>query len=129
MKKTFLYGLLFLSITFSFIPVYGQLSGAYTINASAAASGSNYTSFTAAVFDLASASGVRPDGGPRNGPGVSAAVVINVSNGTYFEHVVLNPVSGTSISNTVTFRGQDSMQTKLTFDSAHAVYTLKVAGA
>jgi len=65
-----------------------QLSGTYTINGS----GGNYTSIGAAVNDLLS-------------KGVSGPVVFNVAAGTYTETAYFSAFSGSSATNTVTFKG------------------------
>src|SRR5687768_1903958 len=101
-----------LLLTISISQTFAQLSGTYTINAAAAASATNYTSFAAAVYDL-SFHGTRPDGGPGNGPGISGPVIFNIASGTYSESITLYAVSGTSLVNTITFKGQDSSNTKL----------------
>lgn len=69
------------------------LSGTYTINASAGASATNYTSFTTALNEL-------------NLLGVSASVTFNVTGGTYAESLPLTirTVPGASATSTVTIR-------------------------
>ncbi|MCB0737020.1 MAG: right-handed parallel beta-helix repeat-containing protein, partial [Bacteroidetes bacterium] len=91
------------------------MSGSYTINPSGSGS-RNFASFTAAVNNL-------------NANGVNGAVVFNVSNGTYSEKITLNYVSGSSSTNTVTFKGTDSSRTILSYNTAQyeAVVTVKAA--
>lgn len=95
--------LTFTLILFSVTVSYAALSGTYTIDASAAASATNYKSFTSSVSDLLY--GTRTDGGQVNGPGVSGPVIFQIAAGTYNEQVVLNNVAGVSAVNTITFDG------------------------
>lgn len=98
-----LFSLLLFIFTFSSQnTVYAQLAGNYTINPNLPASSTNYLTFTSAVSDLVS--GTRSDGGSKNGPGVKAAVVFNVADGTYEEQLYFYRISGTSATNTVTFQ-------------------------
>jgi len=87
---------------------YAQLSGSYTINPTQSASNTNYTNWASAVSDLVS--GSRTDGGNAQGPGVNAAVTITVFDTVYTTQVTLGAITGTSSSNTVTFKssGGDS---------------------
>ncbi|MGB0977792.1 MAG: T9SS type A sorting domain-containing protein [Croceimicrobium sp.] len=88
--------------------VYGTLStgmsGIYTINASAAASSTNYTSFSAAAADLVSL-------------GVVGACTFNVAPASYTDTVYLPAIMGTSAANTITFDGGDSATTTLAYDN------------
>jgi hypothetical protein len=77
--------------------VKAQMSGSYTI----CSSGCNYSTFNAAVADL-------------NSQGVSGPVTFNVSAETFNESVYINPVSGASATNTITFQGQGKYATTLT---------------
>lgn len=108
------------SILFYFLFVnqsFASLSGTYTIDASAAASSTNYKTFASAVSDMVS--GTRADGGTANGSGVSGAVVFNVANGTYSERVVVSgAVSGMSATNNVTFQGANGDSSTVTLDYA-----------
>lgn len=90
------------------------LSGGYTIGAGPATA-TNYLTFTAAVSDLST--GVRPDGGPVNGPGVSGAVVFTVAAGTYNERITIPAITGASAVNTITFDGVDPLTRVITFNS------------
>ena len=85
------------------------LSGSYTINPSGAGS-TNYKTFGSAVNDL-------------NIGGVCGAVTFSVSNGTYNESIVINQVSGSSSTNTVTFQGNTSDSTKVILDTAWSLNT------
>ncbi|MDO7876853.1 right-handed parallel beta-helix repeat-containing protein [Hymenobacter sp. ASUV-10] len=78
--------------------VYTSLSGNYTINQSAAASSTNFVSFTAAATAL-------------NNGGVSGPVNISVLNGPYTEQFALGDIVGTSATNRVTVDGGASKQT------------------
>ena len=75
--------------------VFAQLSGTYTINSAQPTGGTNYTSFTAAAAAL-------------NASGVSGPVTFNVSGGPYTEQISLNPLTGASATNRVTFNGNGS---------------------
>jgi hypothetical protein len=86
------------------------LSGTYTINPSASASSSNYTSFSDAVDDLIN--GTRSSG-TATGPGVSGAVTFNVSNGTYYEQRVITPITGASNTNRITFQSASGDSSKV----------------
>lgn len=109
------------------------LSGTYTINSGAAASASNYVSFEAAVSDLLN--GTRPDGGPVNGPGITATTIFNVANGTYTLSATLNirAISGASAANRVIFRSASGLATGVTVQytslstAQDAVFRLKGA--
>jgi parallel beta-helix repeat protein len=91
MQQPFLATLL-AGIFFSVQAVAQPLSGTYTINPAQAPSATNFQNFTAAAASLGT-------------NGVSAAVTFNVSGGTYNEQVLLNAVTGTSATNTITFSG------------------------
>ncbi|MBT7994784.1 MAG: DUF5011 domain-containing protein [Bacteroidetes bacterium] len=79
---------------------YGQLSGTYTIG-----SAGNYTTFSAAVSAL-------------NSGGVSGPVVFNVAAQTFSEKIILTPVSGASLTNTISFIGAGNTQTTLTYSGS-----------
>ena len=85
------------------------LSGYYTIDQTKKASGTNYTSFNDADSDLMY--GTRASGGSTNGPGITAAVIFNVKPGLYVESLDIPYISGTSASNTITFKGDSSKVT------------------
>jgi hypothetical protein len=105
-----------------------QLSGAYTINAGAPATATNYQNFTSAVNDLNF--GTRTDAGPAQGPNVSGAVTFTIAPGTYSERVNLNPVVGSSATNTITFDGVDPATRTLTWTSnSPNDYTFRLNGA
>lgn len=99
----------------NFTSLQAALGGTYTINPSAAASGTNYLTFASAVSDMAT--GVRADGGPINGPAVSAAVIFNVAAATFTERVTLPAITGASATNTITFNGAGAAATTLTWNS------------
>jgi PKD repeat protein len=123
--------LLLLSIfSISTITARASLSGTYTIDASAAASSTNYKTFASAVSDLVS--GTRADGGTANGAGVSGAVTFNVANGTYNEQITIASITGASSTNTVTFQSSsgDSSKVILTFASTSTNnYVVQLNGA
>ncbi|MBK7957082.1 MAG: hypothetical protein IPK03_02600 [Bacteroidetes bacterium] len=104
--------LLTILILFS-LKSFAQLNGAYTVNATLPATSGNYQSIVAAVFDLTQTGGVRPDGGPRNGPNVSGPVIINIANGTYRGKLALTTVVGTSATNTITFKSASNTPTSV----------------
>ncbi|MBO4574700.1 MAG: DUF4465 domain-containing protein [Bacteroidales bacterium] len=110
MKKCFF---LTLSLLFATL-VNAQLSGTYTIGSS----GSNYTSFSAAVSALSA--------------GVSGPVTFQVAPGTYEEYVTINEINGTSATNRVTFRGMgaDNQQVVVTSNAGYTDNsTIKINGA
>jgi hypothetical protein len=76
-----------------------SLSGTFTINPGGSGS-SNFTSFASAMSYL-------------NTSGVCGPVIFKISPGTYNEAAVLNNVSGSSSTNTITFDGGDSSKTIL----------------
>ncbi|MFY7886782.1 MAG: beta strand repeat-containing protein, partial [Dolichospermum sp.] len=67
-------------------------AGTYTINSGAATGGTNYNTFTEAFADLAC-------------KGISGPIVFNVSGGPFVEQPVLNVVTGSSATNTITING------------------------
>jgi len=71
--------------------IHAQMSGTYTINSAVATGGTNFQSFTDAATAL--------------GGGVTGPVIFNVQSGSgpYNEQVVLNNITGTSATNTITF--------------------------
>ena len=79
------------------------LNGTYTIDASQAASATNYQNIASATRDLRGLS--RTDGGAANGSGVSGPVVFKMK-GTFNEKMDLFYVNGVSATNTITFDGQ-----------------------
>jgi len=97
-----------------------QLAGGYTIDATQAASATNYQTFSSAISDLIS--GTRADGGTPNGNGVSASVNFQVANGTYTEQLEITSITGTSNSNNIVFESVsgDSSLVKIEFSPAFA---------
>jgi Ig-like domain CHU_C associated/Right handed beta helix region len=91
-----------------------QLNGTYTIDASQPATATNYQSVNAAVGDLST--GTRTDGGPVNGPGVSAAVTLRLvaASGPYNEQVTIPAITGASATNTIRITGGPSRE-EITF--------------
>lgn len=73
-------------------PCPATLSGTYTINGVMPTGGNNYNTFADAAIAL-------------NNCGISAAVTFNVQSGLYVDQLHLNGVSGTSVTNTITFNG------------------------
>ena len=100
---------------------FAQLSGTYTIDPNGSGT-TNYTTFTAALSDLAT-------------NGVSGPVTFNVASGTYTEQITFGAYSGASHVNTITFQSDPSNSTSpvLTFaptSSANASnYTASFNGA
>ncbi len=80
------------------------MAGAKTIDASAAASSTNYTSFGAAVTALTTC-------------GVSGAVTFTVAAGTYNEQISIGTIVGISSVNTVTFDGVDTATRTISFNT------------
>lgn len=105
-----------------------QLNGAYTINAGAPATATNYQNFASAVSDMAS--GTRTDAGPAQGPAVSGPVTFTVAAGTYSEQVTIPAITGASATNTITFDGVDPATRKVTrASSSNGDYTWQMNGA
>lgn len=96
-----------------------QLATTYTIDAGQAASASNYQNWNSAVSDLMH--GTRTDGGPAQGPGISAGVIFDVAPGVYNESVVIGNIPGITNWNTITFRGTNKTTTILR-DSGTTMY-------
>jgi len=86
-----------------------QLNGNYTINQGAAASSTNYRSFSALANDLAGVA--RGDGGTANGPGIGGSVNVTVASGSgpYTEQVLFRGVSGASTTRRVTINGNNEI--------------------
>ncbi len=103
--------------TFTFGPSCVFLNGVYTINASGSGS-NNFTSFTEAVNAL-------------NCGGISGPVVFNVSPGTYNEQVQINNITGSSVTNTITFNGDSAANRILTYSPTvnTAAHTIRLNGA
>jgi hypothetical protein len=76
------------------------LTGTYTIGA-----GGDYATFTGAVTSL-------------NSNGVSGPVIFNVEDGTYNEQIVIGPITGSSLSNTITFQSQSGNATNVVLTHA-----------
>jgi PKD repeat protein len=85
--------------------------GTYTINSGAAASATNYVSFTAFANDLKNVT--RGDGGAANyaigGAGVQGPIVVNVTAATYTQQFKLNQILGVNSTNTVTINGNGAI--------------------
>lgn len=130
--KTKFYILFLLAILVS-TTLNAQLNGVYTINPSLPASTTNYKTFTAAIFDLTSLSGTRPDSGTRVGPGISGPVTFQVASGTYTEQVSLDSVIGASATNRITFTSAagfaSAVVLQFTSTSSAANYTFRLFGA
>ncbi|MEM7035641.1 MAG: right-handed parallel beta-helix repeat-containing protein, partial [Bacteroidota bacterium] len=74
--------------------------------------------------------GTRTDGGPVQGPAVSAAVTFTVSAGTYNERVQIPAITGADATKTITFDGVDPSTRTLTWSSTSINdYTLQLNGA
>ncbi|UCF64675.1 MAG: right-handed parallel beta-helix repeat-containing protein, partial [bacterium] len=107
--KLLIFGLLLLPLL-----LQAQLSGTYTIG-----SGGTYASFGAAVTAL-------------NTQGVNGAVTFNVLSGTYTEQIEINAFSGSSASNTVTFKSQTNNASDVTLQfsqTSGANYIVRFNGA
>ncbi len=116
MKKNYSILLLIVLVCFSKTNFATQLSGTYTINPSVAASTTNFQNFASAITYLTSA-GTRSDAGPANSSpfGVSGPVQFNVSSATFTGQVSVPAITGTSTTNTVTFKGNGRTATIVTF--------------
>ncbi len=99
----------FLMLTSLFVLLNAKAfpGGTYTINASLAASATNYVSFTALANDLQNIT--RGDGGPAQyavgAAGVQGPVIVNVNNATYTQQFKLPQITGMSATNTLTING------------------------
>ncbi len=117
--RTLAYVILLLSTQlFGLGKTLAQLNGTYTIGSSGP---NNFAGFVAAVSALTS-------------NGVNGAVTFMVSPGTYNEQISISSVSGTSVSNTVTFKSSngDSSSVILSFASATNMnnnYVVELNGA
>ncbi|RYZ99757.1 MAG: DUF5011 domain-containing protein [Sphingobacteriaceae bacterium] len=100
LHKTLRRAALFLISGFAFTNAQAQLSGSYTIGGKSA----DFNSFSHAVDSLQQV-------------GVSGAVEFKVAAGTYNEQILIPDISGTSSSNTITFKGAGAGKggTNLTF--------------
>lgn len=98
-KKLFFAGLFIGMIIPSFL--IAQISGTKTIGGS----NPDYVSFTQAVNAL-------------NSSGINGAVVFNVAPGTYTERITINSISGTSATNTITFKSSNNDSTAVTLKYA-----------
>jgi parallel beta-helix repeat protein len=88
------------------------ISGAVTINSTAAPSATNYQTFSALATELSSF-------------GVCGAVTVNVVGGPYTEQVVFNPIPGSSAANTITLNGgNNALQFNPTVSTADHVLQL-----
>jgi hypothetical protein len=98
------------------MPMFAQLSGTYTIDATGTGT-NNYTSFGAAVTALTTS-------------GVSGAVTFNVASGTYTEQVNIGAVTGASSTNTITFQGSTTAASTLTYTPVGSSdnWTVKMTG-
>lgn len=67
----------------SFCPLFGQLSGVYTIDPSLPNNGNNYITFAEALKDLKGTT-------IRNGPGISGDVIFNIADGTHGINIKIN---------------------------------------
>ncbi|HEX6431792.1 MAG TPA: gliding motility-associated C-terminal domain-containing protein [Niastella sp.] len=103
-NKKFLFTLC-LGLTW-FVEAHAQVSGTFTINSAVATGGSNFQTFSAAVAFLSG--------------GVNGAVVFNVQagSGPYNEQVIINNISGTSATNTITFNGNGETLSFLSTNSS-----------
>ncbi len=85
--------------------------GTYTIDAVAAASATNYKSFTALANDLRNIT--RGDGGTAQyavgGAGLQGNVTVNVTNATYTERFILTAIVGSSSTRRVTINGNGAI--------------------
>ena len=95
----------------------GQMSGTYTINASLAASCTNYQDFASAISDMVSGSR-SDDNDYRHDGGISGAVIFEVATGTYTEQVSISEVTGASATNTIIFRSASGTNTDVTLQFA-----------
>ncbi len=111
-------------------PAFALMSGAYTINALAPASATNYQNVNSAISDLSA--GTRADGGPVNGPGVIGAVTLRIvaGSGPYTEQVSIPSIIGASAVNTIRITGNTTRET-ITFGATTSAdrQVIKLNGA
>lgn len=102
-------------------------NGNYTINQSAAASSTNYKTFSDLASDLAF--GTRKDASLTNGPGISGKVTINVvkGSGPYYEQVVFDSIAGVNNINTILLNGNGEKISANTGSSL--LFVIRVNGA
>jgi len=98
-KKLFLAGLLIGMLIPGFI--IAQISGIKTIGGT----NPDYATFSAAVSAL-------------NTSGINGAVVFNVAPGTYTEQITINNITGSSATNTITFKSSNNDSTAVTLKHA-----------
>lgn len=94
---------------------FAQLSGNLTVDKTAAASATNFTSFQSLFTALSS-------------QGVNGAVTVDVSNGPYTEQVQANAISGVSSTNTITINGNGQVLQFTSTSSANR-HTIRFNGA
>lgn len=87
------------------------LSGNYTINQAKATGGTNFNSFSDAALIL-------------NTCGINGPVVFTVAPGTYNDSITIKSVSGSSVTNTITFNGVDTSNRIISAFSSNVI-TLK----
>ncbi|MFC2096296.1 right-handed parallel beta-helix repeat-containing protein [Bacteroidota bacterium] len=81
---------------------HAQLNGTYTINPGEESSEGNYQDFESAIQDIED--GIRNDGGPANGWGVSGPVVFEIADGDYEVSLSIGQINGLTLTNTLTFQ-------------------------
>jgi PKD repeat protein len=89
-----------------------SLSGTYTV----AGAGADYASAENAASALSTC-------------GISGPVVMDITPGTYQDHIELTPIPGASATNTVTFDGGDASTTTLSWAGANGIATVLLQGA
>ena len=82
------------------------LSGVYTIGDT-----SMFSSFSDVSFTLHTC-------------GIDSFVIFNIDSGIYYEHLELNNITGSNITNTITFNGGDASNVKLKNTTENASITL-----
>lgn len=129
MKHIYSWFFILLMLVFANVVEAVQLSGTYTINPASPATTTNFQNIRSAVTYMTSTS-ARVDGGPANTGtvGVSGPVLFNLSAATYTEQVTIPAITGSSTTNTITFKGVNQASTIFTFSSADANnrHTLKM---
>lgn len=99
----------------SFLYAGAPLAGNYTINPALPTSGNNFQNFGDLEFKL-------------NASGISTAVTINVSPGTYNEQFSLGNITGTSSTNTIVIDGDSASNTIISHDRSLRNSTITIEG-
>ncbi|MBP7262104.1 MAG: hypothetical protein KBB37_12545, partial [Bacteroidia bacterium] len=89
-----------------------QISGTVTVDPNGTAGTTVFKDINSLVTYITTAN-ARADGGPANAApfGVNGALIVDIAAGTYIEQIDIPAITGTSINNTVTFKGASKTTT------------------